>query len=574
MKDIKNFKNLIIYIIYVLIISLSIKINYVFPAVNLTSYIMPYIKEKVVTIENMKNFPTNWKLTTGVIAEEKQNFGLNGSGYTLKINYNFKTAREKQINFYYYLPKNHFIGETLMFWLKGDDSLNTLHVACFYRKHWVDLTSGYQSSFPILLKKGWQHIEIPASNPLYRFYDDVTTFRFTIIKQGNKKSGSFILGDLKFTKPLSVVNVNFSNQMWKNKKIISPAFDTWGSPPPSEFKIGKKIGINISIVDVISLFNNCKPSPLQLESGMKEVISADKAGILGGIDIGGVGASSKFLRKHSGWLMKDEKGQLSYLSVADGFPLSPWNPKVREILKEYIIRALNFYKKKGNLKYIKVVKIAPGTESEVSYEWDHVWAFDRYAIKSYHRYLKYMYNNKIKNLNNDWGTNYVDFNQILPPHSWYPDRRHWVFYNFYRWSMLKWCVRLADDVRIVYKPKYWLWLTHSVPSYPWRFHSARDPLFYGENLARLGIINYAHLVSGWQTKDDIGYVKKLEIIPIAEMDVVPTISVQKATFKEAQKQGFDGVFIGVMEVEVNPLKEKPTKLGKITEQLIKKFSNK
>lgn len=561
-------KILMKYIFYIGLGLLIIRPNHALPADNnFVSYITPFVKEQVVTVGNIRRYPTGWRLTKGVTAKREQNFALNGLGYMLDVHYNFQSAGKNQIKFYYNLPKNHFIGETLMFWLKGDGSQNTLHVECFYKGQWIPLTSGYQSLFPLLLKKKWQHIEIPASNPLYRFYNDVTAFRFTIVKQDKKKqSGNFLIGDLKFTKPLPVVTINLSKQMWKNKKIISPAFDTWGTPPISDFKIGKKIGINISIIPCEFSSKNIILKQ-NIEGTMKEILAADKSGIMGGIELD-INHSEKFIKHHSELLMKNEKGQLSEPKINDGFPFSPWNPLVWKLNKKNIIQILDFLKKEDFLKHIKIVKIAPGTESEVSYEWSHIWAFDKYAIKSYHKYLRAMYNN-INSLNQDWATKYRHFTQIIPPHSWYPDRRHWVFYNFYRLSLLKYTVRLVDDVKSVFTPKYWLYLLHSVPSYPTRFYSARDPLFYGKNLARLGVINYAHLVLDWQTKNDVEYIKKLGIIPICEWDVNPPISVQKNTFKIAKELGYDGVFIGIMESEV--ANEKPTKLGRITMKLIKQF---
>ncbi|MBM82612.1 MAG: hypothetical protein CMJ78_18775 [Planctomycetaceae bacterium] len=150
------------------------------------------------------------------------------------------------------------------------------------------------------------------------------------------------------------------------------------------------------------------------------------------------------------------------------------------------------------LRHVELIELCPGEESEVSFNWDHVWAFDPHAIRAYRDYLRRLYRNRIDDLNADWASSHISFDEIVPPAEYYPDREHWVFADFYRLSMLRHCVFLADAVLEVHKPDYWLWMTHSVASYPQRHNAARYPIFYAENLRRLGLIDYAQTVPMWQ----------------------------------------------------------------------------
>jgi hypothetical protein len=218
-----------------------------------------------------------------------------------------------------------------------------------------------------------------------------------------------------------------------------------------------------------------------------------------------------------------------------------------------------------------VVQLCPGEECELCFHWNGVWAFDDYAIKAYREYLRNFYQNDLKQLNTDWYSDFKDFEEILPPRDYYPDRAHWVFTDFYRLSMLNYCVYLADSVKSVFTPKYWLWMTHTLPNYPNRFYSARYALFYAENLRRLGYIDYAQIAAlDWQSVEDVRYLQSLAGLKvIGEVDVQPTEERLKWTFEQCRKFRTDGVFIGVIE---NLSSEgKLTALGESGRQLIMDF---
>jgi len=253
-----------------------------------------------------------------------------------------------------------------------------------------------------------------------------------------------------------------------------------------------------------------------------------------------------------------------------GFFLSPWNPEAREIWRKHIHDSLRMLEERSVLDDVEAVMLSPGLESEISYEWSHVWAFDAHAVAAYRRYLRAFYENDIAVLNSDWKTAYGGFEKIMPPRVFYPDREHWVFEEFYRYSMLEWCVYLAQAVQDVFVPRCWVWLPHSQAHYPGRFYSARYPLYYVAHLKGLDLVDYVHIPAlDWQTVEDVQYIKDLGVSTIGEVDVVPTAERLAWTFRQSAKYGFDGVYIGVLE---NCMKNgKPTPVGELCGELIREY---
>jgi len=118
---------------------------------------------------------------------------------------------------------------------------------------------------------------------------------------------------------------------------------------------------------------------------------------------------------------------------------------------------------------------------------------------------------------------------------------------------------------------YWLWMVHSLPCYPNRFNSARYPLFYTENLRRLGYMDYAQTaVLDWQGVEDVQYMQNLGGAKvIGEVDVIPTEERLEWTFDQCKKFGTDGMFIGILEQLSS--EGKLTDIGKACQQRIQKF---
>ena len=137
--------------------------------------------------------------------------------------------------------------------------------------------------------------------------------------------------------------------------------------------------------------------------------------------------------------------------------------------------------------------------------------------------------------------------------------------------MLRYCVFLADAVSEVFTPKYWLWMAHTLPRYPNRYYSARYPIFYSENLRRLGYVDYIHIAAlDWQGVEDVRRLQSLGGVKvIGEIDVVPTPKRLQWTFQQCDKFGTNGVFIGVIE---HLTKEgKLTPIGELCRQLTTDF---
>jgi len=350
----------------------------------------------------------------------------------------------------------------------------------------------------------------------------------------------------------------------QNKKVPSPVFDTWGGAGRQQMLDSKPVGTTIHIAPINFFGNTAVPQRVAYAS--KAVKWADEAGLMPAIQF--YNHPGKWLDEHPEMFAKNQDGQIQR---GGGTFTSPWNPDARALWRQHIIDCLQRLKENDLLKYIQVVEISPGEEGELCYHWTNIWAFDDYAITAYRDYLKEFYQNDVSRLNRDWAASYEKFDDILPPDGYYPDRRHWVFTDFYRLSMLRYCVFLADSVKRVFAPKYWLWMTHTLPGYPGRFYSARYALFYAENLRRLGYLDYAQIAAlDWQGVEDVQYLQSLGGVKvIGEIDVCPTEERLKWTFDQCKKFGTDGVYIGVME----PLSSggKLTALGKLCQQLIRDF---
>jgi hypothetical protein len=163
----------------------------------------------------------------------------------------------------------------------------------------------------------------------------------------------------------------------------------------------------------------------------------------------------------------------------------------------------------------------------------------------------------------------------MPVSEWYPDREHWIFTDFYRYSMVEYYVYLSKAVKEVVTPPYWKCMPHSLPTYPMRFYSARYPIFYAENLHRLGIFDYAQISAlDWQHKEDVEYIQSLGVKVIGEVDVSPTLYKLDYCFRQSQKFGMDGAFVGVMELLFSGTTSPTlTPTGVLCNQLISEFNS-
>jgi hypothetical protein len=470
---------------------------------------------------------------------------------TLAINYNIQSSSGE---LYYILPPDHFVGERLRFWLKGSNTGHVLKISCYMSSDnaWVE-----QASIPLSFSE-WRHFEIPATNAFYNYYKTVTQFHFSIQGAG---AGNYQL----LLSKMELVSPELIKAPIAAKTRPSPMFDTWGGPSQQQMIASKPAGITVHI-SPIGFFNDTTIDQ-RVSYARSAVKWASDAGLMPAIQF--YNNPGSWTTTHPELLVKNQYGQNQ--PDAGGMFTSPWNPTARALWQQHIIDCLNNLKTYDRLKYVKVVELSPGEEGEVSYEWSDVYAFDDYAIAAYREYLRLLYNNDITKLNADWNSNQTGFDNLLPPADWYPDRAHWVFTDFYRLSMLEYYVFLGKAVKSVFEPNYWWCMPHTYPNYPGRFYSARYPLFYAENMARLGMLDYAQIaVLDWQHREDVDYLQNLGLKVIGEKDVQPTADSLTWTFAQAKKYGTDGVFIGILE----PLSSSGqlTSLGLLCQQLIHDFS--
>jgi len=455
----------------------------------------------------------------------------------------------------YVLKEDHPAAERLRFWIKGDGSNSDLLVLCYYapKEKWISLAS-VKLDF-----QGWRHLEIPAGNPIHRFHSAVTRFRFKITSINDWFSGGIMLSGMELVTPKLV------KLPLKEKEIPSPFFNTWGGADKEHISFAPKIGTTMHMAVIDGPTGGDASN--RVDYATKAVEWCRDFGIMPGIAFYN-NPGPAYMASHQDMLVKNSFGK-RYDRHGGAFT-SPWNPAAREMWREHIIRCLEHLKAREALQHVRLVELCPGEESEVSFEWGHVWAFDEHAIKAYHAYLETLYGNDIVKLNADWGSSHASFGDIVPPEAFYPDRAHWVFADFYRLSMLRYCVFLADSVRRSFTPEYWLWMTHTIGAYPQRFYAARYPLFYAENMRRLGCLDYAQLAAlDWQTPEDVDYLRRRGVRVIGEVDVAPTPERLEWTFGQCRKFGTDGVFIGVLEIHSED--GQLTSVGKLCRKLIQNF---
>ena len=449
--------------------------------------------------------------------------------------------------------QNQIIAERFGFWFKGDNSNRDLILS--YSQPGSETEHRLTN---VKLNFGaWRHFEIPASNPIHRFHGKSGSFRIRI--NGALPTGTEIqIGNLE------LVTSKLVQQSVVKKEIPAPIFDTWGGPARKQIEAGKKGGVNMHISPIH--FFDRPDIKERVAYPSKAVRWCRELGLLSGISFYNH-PSKEWIKANRELLVQRHDGEVY---TGGGAFTSPWNPKALELWRAHIIECLQEMKKNGSLQNVDVVELCPGEEGEVSYQWDHVWAFDEHAVNAWHEYLRTLYKNDINKLNDDWASTHKAFDEIEPHHGYYPDRAHWVFTDFYRLSMLKYCVFQADAVREVFTPRYWLWLPHSLPSYPKRFFAGRYPLFYAENLNRLGCMDYGHLSAlDWHARADVAHIQQNNVRVLGEIDVRPTQQRLEWTFEQSKKYKMDGVFIGVLEIHSKDGAFTP--LGELSRKLIRNW---
>jgi len=136
--------------------------------------------------------------------------------------------------------------------------------------------------------------------------------------------------------------------------------------------------------------------------------------------------------------------------------------------------------------------------------------------------------------------------------------------------MLRYCARLAASVRAEYEPPEWLWMTHTIGSYPQRFFSARYPLFYALHLKQAGCLTMAQIAAlDWQSREDVQFLREQGIPVIGEIDVVPSPDSLRRLFDQCRKFGTDGAYIGILEQHSE--RGELTPIGRLCQELIRAY---
>jgi len=432
------------------------------------------------------------------------------------------------------LPPVAPAAERLDVWLKADGSGNRLLLEAFYApaERWIE------QALVTLDSINWQHLVIPAANPLHAFHPEVPQLRLSVVPG---PAAIATAGQLVFRQPL-LVRTEPVAQPLPAHRPPAPVFDTWGGPGLDQFSQATAAGVTMHLIPVD--FPDGRPVAERVRYAVNAIPQAKAAGLVVGLAF--------YPTPPADWLKANQellcRGPEAAYDRPGGAFLSPWHPVAEQLLCRHVTEVLQHLDQQDLLATIDLVELCPGEEGEISFEWDQVWAFDRYAIAAYRSFLSRHYGDNITAVNQDWGTAYASLNEIVPPSDYQPDREHWVFTEFYRASMLRRCVVLADAVEAVFKPKYWLWMPHSIGNARQRFFSARYPAYYTENLRRLGCADYVHAAAlEWQTPEDVRQLRATGVRTIAEIDVTPTPERLAWTFQQAERFGCDGVFLGVVE---------------------------
>ncbi len=456
------------------------------------------------------------------------------------------------------LPPVSPAAERFDVWLHADGSGNRLRVEAWYAptEKWIE------QAVLTLDSVGWQHLVIPAANPLHAFHPEVPQLRLSVVPG---PAATATAGQLIFRRPL-LVRTEPVAQPLPTHRPPAPVFDTWGGPRLDQFSHATAAGVTMHLIPVD--FPDGRQVAERVRYAVKAIPPVDEAGLVVGLAF--------YPTPPADWLKANQellcRGSEATYDRPGGAFLSPWHPAAERLLCEHVTEVLQYLDQQQLLDKIDLVELCPGEEGEISFEWDQVWAFDPYAIAAYRSFLSRHYGDDITAVNQDWGTTYASISEIVPPSDYRPDREHWVFTEFYRASMLRRCLVLADAVEAVFKPKYWLWMPHSIGNARQRFFSARYPAYYTDNLRRLGCADYVHVAAlEWQTPEDVWQLRATGVRTIAEIDVTPTPERLAWTFQQAERFGCDGVFLGAVEGLVAGEPTSLTRTGQLARDLTAKF---
>lgn len=464
-------------------------------------------------------------------------------GDGLEIRYDLEGRNTATAEYAWPRPAN--APERLRFWLDtpGSGWGRVLEIDAHHEPtdRWRHQATIDLEPWPSAFSPSWRQIEVGAQNPFYRFHPTIDRLRFRLrrVHPEAPLTGTIVIGPVSGVRPRLV-----DGELPPPTDVRAPVFTTWGGAHQPHLEVGAAFGLTLHQAPVG--FPNAGRTPAEVTRYAGQVARWTEAMDVAAALVFYGGPNQDWIDAHSHLAVRNARGE-AYTRLG-GMHLSPWHPGSLEFWRGHITRSLAQLRQAGLLEKFDTIKLYAGEESEISYEWSHVWAYDEHALKAYRAYLRAFYDNDLAALNRDWGSKHDAFENICPPSEYRPVRECWVFIDFYRLSMLRWCVALADVVGREYQPRHWLWLTHSLGTYPKRFYAARYPLFYTENLRRLGLIDYAQLsVLDWQGVEDVQLMRRMGVRVIGETDIVPSDERLRHLFAQCEKFRTDGVFLGILE---------------------------
>jgi len=253
------------------------------------------------------------------------------------------------------------------------------------------------------------------------------------------------------------------------------------------------------------------------------------------------GVPEWFWRQHPEAMPRNEKGETdnSYGSV--------WHPLIRSKVREGIVALFDYLAERDLLRFVDGVEVGVAFEGQLSFMWDHFWAFDPNALSSYRFFLRGRYG-EVARLNAAWGTKFASFNQILPPTRWADTAECQDFLDFYRQSLLDAAEEWSGVVAVRFAPKIWLWLSHFIEPRQ-RPYAARYPALYMRRLKEMqrADVVIVSVVPGWQTKEEVAELRRMGLRVIGEWLIVPKAEEQVRQAQLAWDLGCDGFFVGTLE---------------------------
>lgn len=264
--------------------------------------------------------------------------------------------------------------ERFRFRVRGSGSNDRLVLMAYHAPsdRWID-----QGEVP-LYYTSWRHLEFPANNNFHHFHETITQLALVVRPGSGQPGGRLEVKDAVFAAP------HLLDDPIIEKDRPAPVFVTWGGANPDQLRAAADMGLNLHLTPI-----RYPEIGRSVEERVNHVI--EMAPVMNELDIlSGMHffaqASPQFTEKKLDWFTEFASGE-RYTRPGGNF-LSPWHPDARAYFAAHMHDTLVALREAGTLDQIDVVFLSPGEEGEVSYMWNDVHAFDRYAIAAYRAYLR------------------------------------------------------------------------------------------------------------------------------------------------------------------------------------------